>query len=168
MKLAKTLATAAVITSLTATIAFAAPDHTPSSLTTQQQKTDTVEKEFKGQQDPIKALESKKEKIQAKLKDGKITKEKADRITAKIDAKIKEIQEFNRLTLQQKKDKLIRDFKAFANKRVKDGKLTQDEADKLIKSYTDKVNQWDGNGYPKFGKRGFGGKCGHDKSEKNK
>jgi len=183
MKITKFLATAALITTLSVTTAFAAPHVTTSNAETQQQ-TDTVkkdkmrfdkkgikyknkERESNEPQDPIKALESKKEKVQAQLKEGKITKEKADEIIAKIDAMIKKIQEFNNLTLQQKKDKLIGDFKTSVDKRVKDGKLTQEKADELIKNYTDKVNKWDGTGYPKLGKRGFYGKDGHDGHKKS-
>jgi lipoate-protein ligase A len=93
-------------------------------------------------------------RIRAKLKEGKITKEKADKITAKIDSRIEKIQQFNSLTTQQKKDKLIGDFKASLDEKVKAGRLTQEMADELLKKYTDKVNQWDGSGYPKFARKG--------------
>ncbi|MCX7920874.1 MAG: hypothetical protein N3B21_02440 [Clostridia bacterium] len=177
MKLTKILATAALITCFTATAAFAAPDVSGTSNTvTVQQQSDTVNKEkrdFKGkgfknghdwmsQKDPVKALESKKQKIQEKLKEGKITKEQADAINARIDSKLKEIKEFNSLTLQQKRDKLKADFKAKLDKGVKEGKLTQEKADEVIKKFTEKVDKWDGTGYPMFHKKGF--KC-HKKAE---
>lgn len=170
MKFPRILSAAVITTCLTATAAFAAPDvSSPSNVAVSQQKSDTVKKErkdFKGegfkhkhdgikQQDPIKALQRKKEKIQTLLKDGKITKEKADAIIARIDSKIKEIEEFNKLTPQQKKDKLISGFKASVGKRVEEGKLTQEKADELVKKFTEKVQKWDGNGYPQFHKKWF-------------
>lgn len=100
--------------------------------------------------DPIKALQAKKEKVQALLKEGKITKEEADKKTAWIDSKIKEIESFNKLPLQQKKDKLISDCKAAVEKRVSEGKLDRAKADTILNEYTEKINTWDGTGYPKF------------------
>lgn len=114
-------------------------------------------KEF--DKDPIKALQNRKEKIQSLLKDGKITKEKADKMTARIDSKIKEIQDFNKLTLPQKKDKLINDFKASVEKRVKEGKIDKAKADTLVKEFIEKINKWDGNGYPKFHQKWHKYKC---------
>lgn len=101
-------------------------------------------------QDPIKVLENCKTKIQAMLKDGKITEEKANSKIAKIDEEIKKIKEFNALTLDQKKEKLTNDFKTFIQKQVQDGKLTQEKADEILKKFTDKLAKWDGIGYPKF------------------
>jgi lipoate-protein ligase A len=157
MKIAKCLVTAALFASLTTAsgAAFTIPDSVHLSTTTQSQQIINTERR---QEDPIKALENKKEQIQSRLKEGKITTEKADAITARIDTKIREIQEFNKLSVPQKKDKLIREFKARMDKKVSEGRLTQDKADELIKNYTEKVNQWDGQGYPKFGKKGCFGK----------
>ncbi|MCR4434934.1 MAG: hypothetical protein QHH06_05315 [Clostridiales bacterium] len=156
---------------LTAVPAFSAA--APSSLSaveTSGQKTDILDKEkkenaeknLKGecggnrQKDPLQALQDKKERVQSLLKEGKITKEKADAIIAKIDLKIKNIKEFNSLTLPQKKDRLKSNFKASMDKKVKDGKLTQDKANELIKDFNEKVEKWDGSGYPEFcGKKGF-------------
>lgn len=109
--------------------------------------------EFK--KDPIKALQDEKDKIQSMLRDGKITKEKADKITSRIEAKIKEIQEFNKLTVQEKKAKLIADFKASVEKKVKEGKIDKAKADDMLNRFTEKVNKWDGNGYPMFRHRQF-------------
>ncbi len=115
--------------------------------------------------DPVKLLESRKEKIQAQLKDGKITKEQADKELAAIDAQIKQINDFNALTLDQKKQKLIDDFKANIEKQVTAGKLTREKADQMIKNYTDKMSKWDGKGFgfgffggmPKMPGKGIGG-----------
>lgn len=181
MKLVKIIVSAALATCLTATAAFAAPaagseepvNPAQQSDTSKKGKMQLEDKEFRhrdkgiwNQQDPVKALQSRKEKIQSKLKDGKISKEKADKITAKIDTKIKEIQEFNKLTLQQKKDKLESRFKSSLDKRIKNGKLTQDKADKLLKDYSDRLKSWDGKGYPMPGKRGSGEKYKQKSNEK--
>ncbi|HEX9061058.1 MAG TPA: hypothetical protein VF941_12835, partial [Clostridia bacterium] len=99
----------------------------------------------KGQEmDPVKGLENAKARIQELVKAGKLTQDKADKEIAQIDAKIKEIKDFNALTLDQKKAKLISDYKASIQKMVTAGKLTQDKADQMIKNYTDKINKWDG------------------------
>ncbi|MDP4179659.1 MAG: hypothetical protein Q8942_01050 [Bacillota bacterium] len=129
--------------------------------------------EMMGQnQDPLKMLQSRKDDIQTKLKDGKITQADATAEIAKIDAKIKEIEAFNALTLDEKKAKLTSDYKTNLQKQVTDGKLTQDKADTMLKEYSDKIANWDGTGYPEFGMfmagdRGFmgvrGGFGGFDK-----
>lgn len=173
MKFSRMLVTSAIVICLTVTAPLASfgAAGTNSSMaqqTSETQKKDKRECKEKGsrndwlsQQDPIKALESKKEKVQAQLKEGKITKEKADAITARLDARISEIKKFNSLTLPQKKAKLISDFKSFTDKRVKDGKLTQEKANELIKKYTEKVEKWDGNGYPKLHGKWHDGKGKH-------
>jgi hypothetical protein len=168
MKFPAILAGAVVITCLSTTMAFAETNTQGSSdISSNQQKSDKADKgekhcKRKDHQefikDPIKALESRKEKVQKSLKDGKITKEKADEINSRIDAKIKAIKEFNSLPLDKKRDKLITNFKAFMDKRVKDGKLSQEEANTKIKEFTDKIKKWDGTGYPML----------HDKGMKDK
>lgn len=109
--------------------------------------------ERKKEQDPIKQLQHKKEKIQKLLDQGKLTKEEAQEKIKIIDAKIKKLEEFNKLSLKEKKKKLIKNFKTFTDDMVKKGKITQEKADELLKEYESKVKQWDGNGHPpKFGK----------------
>jgi Uncharacterized protein conserved in bacteria len=100
--------------------------------------------------DPIKALEKRKLEVQTLLKEGKINKEKADKITAKLDSKIKEIQSFNKLNLQQKKVRLLDDCRTTIEKMVKEGKLEKDKADTIFNKYREKIDKWDGNGYPQF------------------
>lgn len=169
MKLRKILAIATLITTLNTGICFATPNIVnPSDKIQKQNESVKPEKKNgvdldkkskdKKQQDPIKELQSKKEWIQLQLKDGKISKEKATKIIAAIDARIKEVEEFNKLTPEQKKEKLIKDFNRKIETKVRDGKIPQDKADELIKMHSDKVNQWDGNGYPMFGKRESGHK----------
>ncbi|MDP4093526.1 MAG: hypothetical protein Q8920_09210 [Bacillota bacterium] len=111
--------------------------------------------------DPIKALQGRKEKVQSMLKDGKISREKADEITARIDSKIRYINEFNKLTVPQKKDLLLKDFKTHIEKKVNEGKLDKEQANTIIKDFSDKVAKWDGNGYPNFGTRIFKGEGKH-------
>lgn len=159
MNISKLLSTVVVIISLTTTTAFATIDTPVSNGSTQNhivtEPKQDIKKDFKQKhdefnKDPIKALENRKVKIQSLLKEGKITKEKADKKTARIDSKIKEIQTFNKLTLQQKKDKLINDCKTSVEKLVKEGKLDRTKADTILKNHTEKINKWDGNGYPQF------------------
>lgn len=100
--------------------------------------------------DPIKMLEEKKAEIQEKLKEGKITKEKADELTIKIDERIKEIKEFDKLTTEQKKEKLIKKFDEVMDKKIKEGRITKEEAEILKKEFNEKIKNWDGKGYPRF------------------
>ena len=58
----------------------------------------------------------------------------------KIDAKIKEIESFNKLSVKQKKEKLISDFKLRVEQKVTEGKLDRAKADTLIKDFTEETN----------------------------
>ncbi len=161
MKFTRTLAVAFLSTLLVSAPVAAAPEAAkqPNSNTVQQ-KDDILKMErphcrHKGSgiykhKDPLKRLQEKREKIQSLLKEGKITKEKADSITSRIDSKIKKIEEFNKLSPEQKKEKLMNDFKERLEKKVKDGRLTRGKADSMLKEFTEKVQKWDGNGYPGF------------------
>lgn len=172
MKVLKLITAGAVISCLTATVAFADPAvSSPSKDDATRLKGYSMKKglmEFKAdgfaakksgkmQIDPEKMLESKKERVQSMLKDGKIDQEKANEIIDGIDLKLKEIQEFNSLTLEQKKAKLLGDLKTSLDQRVADGKLTQEKADECLKNYAEKLETWDGSGYPGFHGRGFKG-----------
>jgi len=117
-------------------------------------------------QDPLDALKKKKEKIQSMLKEGKITKEEADAIIEKIDRKIKDIEDFNKLSPEKKKDKLMNDFKAFVEKGVKSGKLTREKADEMIKKFNEKLQSWDGKSYPGFFTNGLEFKRHHSPCKK--
>lgn len=107
--------------------------------------------------DPIQRLEKMKSDIQQKLTSSKITKEKADKAIERIDKKIKEIQDFNKLTTPQKKDKLLNDFTAAMKDKVKNGKIDQTKADKAIADFKTKLDQWDGSGMPFLKAKGFKG-----------
>lgn len=111
--------------------------------------------------DPIKMLEQRKANVRQELSEGKITKEEADNKIARIDKKIKDIQEFNKLPLKEKKEKLINSFTARVDKKVQEGELTRDNADKMISKFKAKVEKWDGNGYPFHFKGLKGEKRGH-------
>lgn len=109
------------------------------------------------EQDPIKRLQGKKEKIKKLLDEGKITKEKAEEKLRLIDEKIKKIEEFNKLPLNEKKEKLINSFRTFTNNLVEKGVITKEKAEELLKEYESKVKQWDGSGKPPRFKKGH--KC---------
>lgn len=100
------------------------------------------------EKDPVKKLEDRKVHIQQKVNEGKITKDKASEINTRIDKRINDIKQISKLPLDQRKAALIAKFKEGTNKRVQEGKLTQDEANKLLTKYTEQINKWDGSGYP--------------------
>lgn len=100
--------------------------------------------------DPLGTLENRKSEIQKLLKEGKIPKEKAEAIIKKIDAGIAEVKEFNGLTLEQKRKKLLKDCRDYLDSLVEKGELEREEADRIYKEYADKIGKWDGTGYPKF------------------
>ncbi|MDP4180278.1 MAG: hypothetical protein Q8942_04205 [Bacillota bacterium] len=159
MKISKIISTAALIVSLSSSLAFANNDTNASKGFVNnifvKEANERADKDLKIKhedfiKDPIKALENKKEKIQSLVKEGKISKEIADEKIAKIDSKIKEIKIFNNLPLEQKREKLINNRKTHIEKLVKEGKLDRSKADSILKDYTEKINKWDGNGYPRF------------------
>lgn len=131
---------------LMTSIAFAAPEATSTATETKQPA--KKHQQFFVKQDPTKKLENMKAMIEKKLADGKITQEKADTYTAKLDAAIKQLQDFNNLSLDQKKSTILSKVKANMDKKVQAGKLTQDKADAALAKITEKVNKWEGNGYP--------------------
>lgn len=100
------------------------------------------------EKDILQKLENRKVKIQEKVSEGKISTEKANKIKARIDQRINKVKEISKLSPDKKKAALIADFKELMNKKVQNNRLTKEEADTLIKKYTEKVNSWDGNGYP--------------------
>jgi len=168
MKIGKILSTVAVITCFSTTLAFAAPEIShPSNATAVQSQSDTKDEkeqkidriEQKGEckkdrhdfhKDPVKDLERRKKEVKSLLKEGKISKEKADEIIKKLDDRIKKIKEFNKLPLEKKKEKLINDFKARIDKEIEEGRITKEKADELLKEFTKRIEQWDGKGYPIF------------------
>lgn len=151
MKFKNGILAAALVTSLTVSATFATPSLANVELSAQT-GTKQVAEVCREQRDPIKALEAKKERVQAKFKAGKITKQEADEAIAKIDAKIKKVEEFNQLKPDQKKEWLINHFTEKINQKVSDGKLSKEEGQKLIERVTEKVQEWDGEGYPNLGK----------------
>lgn len=120
------------------------------------------DKQFeKGERDPLKRLENRKENIQKEYKEGKITKEKADELTQKIDKHIAKIKEFNSLPLPQKKERLSEKVRSHIEREVTDGKITKEEGEKIINDFKKDIESWDGKEPPKFMH-----KC--DKCNKNK
>lgn len=170
MKLFRTLAITAIAVSISFTTVFASGTEAnrkePKDLQKDHGKRieKRIEKEFpkgrldKLEKDPIKILESQKERVKSLLEEGKISREKADAIISRIDEKIKRIREFNKLPLDEKKEKLKAGFRKFIEKQVERGKLSREKADELIKKYDKQIEKWDGNGYPGFKLRGHFGK----------
>lgn len=111
------------------------------------------EQDGKGEKDPLKRLEKRKELIEKELKEGKITKEKADEMTDRIDKHIAKIKEFNSLSLPQKKQFLSEKFKSRIDHEVKQGKITKEEGDKALDEFNNSLENWDGKGFPQFMKK---------------
>lgn len=107
--------------------------------------------------DPVERLNKQKEVLQQRVEAGKLSKEEADKKTAEIDKRIKEIQDFNNLTVEQKKEKLLKDFTAAMNERATAGKMSQEEADKAVADYKAKLDAWDGTGNAPMFMKGFRG-----------
>lgn len=103
--------------------------------------------------DPIKRLEEKKQSIQKELKEGRISKEKADEMTREIDEHIQKIKEFNSLPLPQKKEKMYSRFQSHIENNVKAGKITKEEGEKLLTEFKKELDKWDGKGYLKIVKK---------------
>lgn len=163
MKISRILAAMVLSLGVFSLSVFAAPNITnsPDNGTQLQKdgkerKIDTEKKfkdkcgDFKKCKDPIKFLEMKKQKIRKMQEENKITKEKADEIISRIDARIKEIEEFNKLPLDQKKERMLEKFKKSMDEKVQKGKITREEADKRIQKFKEKIEKWDGNGYPRL------------------
>jgi Spy/CpxP family protein refolding chaperone len=160
MKISRLLITVALAANLLTTVALAAPTDSKSptpNATEQKESADRKDKctspechksNKEMHKDPIKALEKKKDKVSKLEKEGKISKEEADKKIREIDARIKGIEEFNKLPVEQKRAKLIEKFKEHMDLKVKDGKLSKEKADELISDYTKKIQEWDGNGFP--------------------
>ncbi|HEX3028412.1 MAG TPA: hypothetical protein VHT34_03695 [Clostridia bacterium] len=145
MKLKRIAVTAVIVTFMMSAAVFAESVTTvPEANIVKQSKEDRIKT------DPEKWLEAKKAEIQKKLSEGKITKEEADRAIARIDAITAKINEFNKLSPAEKKEKVIRDFTAHMEKAVQEGRLTREEANKKLSEFKDRIGKWDGNGYPPF------------------
>lgn len=162
MKISNILLTCAVAANLFSTVVFAEPTKsTPTSPANIEQKnTDAPRKnDFTHKhkhmkddmgKDPVSVLENKKKNITELYKEGKISKEDADKITRKIDERIKAVKEFNKLTVEQKREVLISKYKLMMALRVKEGKITQEKADEKIANFSKEIQNWDGNGFPEF------------------
>lgn len=108
--------------------------------------------------DPISVLEDRKSEIEKMLKEGKISKEKAEDILKRIDTGISEIKRFNRLPLEEKRAMLIKDCKEYLDSLVEKGDLDKEQAQRILEEYSEKIGKWDGAGYPRFFRKGSG--CG--------
>ncbi len=99
--------------------------------------------------DPLKRLEATKEKISKDLKEGKISKEKADELTKKVDVRIAKIKEFNSLSLPEKKQQLSEKFKSRLDEAIKEGRVTKEEGEQLQADFEKQLKDWDGSRPPK-------------------
>jgi len=151
INLRRIMAFAILMACMTTATVFAQIDADASKANnTPQNKIESKEDKDLREKDPIKELERMKEKVQTLLKEGKITKEEADKINAKIDEKIKKINEFNKLPLEKKKEKLLSDLKARLEEKVKEGEITKDQMNKIMKECEKRIKEWDGNGFPRI------------------
>ncbi|ADL69453.1 hypothetical protein Tthe_1969 [Thermoanaerobacterium thermosaccharolyticum DSM 571] len=142
----KIIATAVISTVLLSSIAFADTTIVPSQSSSNVSTSQSAKTSKKA--DPIQLLENLKAKIEEKYSQGKISQNQENNIITKINSAEQKIENFNNMTLDQKKQTLIDYFTTIVNNEVKNGKITQDKANTLIKNFTDKVNKWDGTGYP--------------------
>ena len=100
--------------------------------------------------DPLTVLENRKEEIKKQLKEGRISREEADAILKRIETGIAEIKKFSALPLEEKRARLIKDCKDYLDSLVERGEMDRDKAGRILKDYTEKINKWDGTGYPRF------------------
>lgn len=107
--------------------------------------------EFK--KDPVKFLEEKKSRILKLQKEGRIDKDAAKKAIEKIDKKIEEIKEFQKLPVEKKRETVISKYKERMDELIRKGKITKEEAEKKTKEFVEKINKWDGTGYPMFHER---------------
>lgn len=93
---------------------------------------------------PLKRLEERKAMLEKEYKDGKITKDQYDEKIAKINKHIEEIKEFESLSLPEKKAKISEKVKSRIEQQIKDGVITKEEGDNLLREFNKKLESWDG------------------------
>lgn len=149
MSLRKIVAAATICFALTTTVSLAKNPYIQKVENTEQ-KTEQREEQSQDTRklDPLQVLEKRKEKINKLLKEGKIPKEKAEEKLRKIDRRIEEIKEFQKLPLEKKRERVINNFRHELDKLVRDGAIKPEEAERLMNEVTEKINKWDGSGYP--------------------
>ncbi|NLM73210.1 MAG: hypothetical protein GX184_04165 [Clostridiaceae bacterium] len=149
MSLRKFVAAATIFFALTTTVSLAKNPYIQKVENTEQ-KTEQREEQSQDTRklDPLQVLEKRKEKINKLLKEGKIPKEKAEEKLRKIDRRIEEIKEFQKLPLEKKRERVINNFRHELDKLVRDGAIKPEEAERLMNEVTEKINKWDGSGYP--------------------
>lgn len=149
MSLRKFVAATTIFFALTTTVSLAKNPYIQKVENTEQ-KTEQREEQSQDTRklDPLQVLEKRKEKINKLLKEGKIPKEKAEEKLRKIDRRIEEIKEFQKLPLEKKRERVINNFRHELDKLVRDGAIKPEEAERLMNEVTEKINKWDGSGYP--------------------
>lgn len=104
------------------------------------------------------------EKVNEKIKEGKITKEQGDLLIKDMNDKINQWDgktpfpfsrgmsnkiklpdNFDKMTLEEKKNWLITNYTEKVNQKVSDGKITKEKGNELIAKMKEKINNWNGN-----------------------
>ncbi len=162
MKKLQILVTIAFIISIMSFTAFAETPATGAESNSQLENNKEILKGDKGdkggkgdkcdkcRKDPIKRLEERKERVRKDFTEGKITKEEADKITKKLDEHITKINEFNSLSLPEKKEHLSKKFNTHLDNQITEGKLTKEEGAKLLEEFNKDLKDWDGKQPPRF------------------
>ena len=115
-----------------------------------------LKKRSKDEKDnPVKVLEGLKEKTEKRLKAGEISKEEAERLKTRIDKRIEEIKEFERLPLEEKKKLLISSLESRLEKKIEENKLSQEKAREILQKNIEEIQAWDGKSNPEILKRYF-------------
>ena len=95
-------------------------------------------------QNPLTMLENRKDNLQSLVTEGKITQAQANIEISKIDAKITETKAFEALTLAEKRVKLTSDMETRLALEVKEGRITQTEADTQLAEFKTNIATWTG------------------------
>lgn len=114
MKKLKIFLLISIITAILATSTIALAEQTPNVSGNTISTNETQAKEIL---DPIKRIENRIADIQKSAKDGKITQQQAEDKIGKLKQRIAEIEAFNKLTVPEKRNKLINNITIKLNKK---------------------------------------------------
>ena len=109
-------------------------------------------------------IEKHTDRINNALKEGKINEQEANRKKEKLNEnvqnwdgktplkylqgignRVKLPENFDKMSLQEKREWMIKDFTDRMNEKVKSGKMSKSDADKKIENMRIKISNWDGN-----------------------
>lgn len=170
MKIQKLIAPILITMLMFSTAVFADDDDDSSPASTEPVRQLVIAKE-----DPVRMLQSLKDKVQQAESGNKISQAYAKSLNELIDQKIilferisntLPIQEIKydtssddedseptplgNMTLDQKQSQAIRDVISYIDDMKEAGLLSSSEAMSYVNSYRASINQWDGKGYPEF------------------